>query len=226
MAARAGTSQDSVSRIERGQLEALQVRTLRRVCRALEIELSFGPQWRGGDVDRLADEDHARLVARVARLLVELGWVVEPEVSFSVFGERGSIDLLAWHPATRVLLVIEVKSSLNSVEETLRRHDVKVRLGSTIASERLGWTPVAVRRLLVLPETTTARRRVAAHDSVLSRAYPRRGREMLNWLRHPTGVGGGLMFLSLTLPGRGRRVAGMRRRVRMRSRSATDASGA
>src|SRR4029079_17838803 len=90
-----------------------------------------------GDIDRVADEGHAALVGLVAALLEGLGWQVRPEVSFSVFGERGSIDLVAWHPTARILLVVEVKTSLNSVEETLRRHDLKVRLFSPVCGRAL-----------------------------------------------------------------------------------------
>jgi hypothetical protein len=45
----------------------------------------------------------------VTRLLADDGWEAVPEVTYSIFGERGSIDL-AWHPASRTLLVIELKS--------------------------------------------------------------------------------------------------------------------
>ena len=44
-------------------------------------------------------------------------WVTAAEVSFSEHGERGSIDVLAGHPDTRSLLVIEVKASLGSLED-------------------------------------------------------------------------------------------------------------
>jgi hypothetical protein len=57
-------------------------------------------------------------------------------VSYSVYGERGSIDLLAWHPAIRTLLVIEVKTEVSSVEAMLRKHDEKVRLAPRVAAER------------------------------------------------------------------------------------------
>ena len=75
-----------------------------------------------------------------------------------MYGERGSIDLLAWHEASRTLLVIEFKTELTSIEETLRRHDSKVRLAPGIARERFGWDPAVDARLLVLPEDRTARR--------------------------------------------------------------------
>ena len=77
-------------------------------------------------------------------LLGAAGWMVRPEVSYSEWGERGSIDLLGWHASTRSLLIVEVKSELASVEETLRKHDEKVRLGSVVASRRLGWSPLTV----------------------------------------------------------------------------------
>ena len=111
VAARAGVSQDTVSRIERGRLSALQLRTVRAVLQAIEMELRINPSWRGGELDRLMDEDHAVAVGGVAELLEGLGWVTGAEVSFAVYGERGSIDLVAWHPGTRVLLIIEVKTS-------------------------------------------------------------------------------------------------------------------
>lgn len=201
VAEKAGVSQDTVSRIERGRLDALQLRTIRSVLRVLEMEFAPSVWWRGGDLDRLADEGHAAIVGRISSLLAEAGWVVRPEVSYSSYGERGSIDVLAWHPGARVLLVVEVKTSLNSVEETLRRHDVKVRLAGPIARERFGWEPTRVARLLVLPDLSTPRRRVARVDDVLSHVYPLRGREATAWLRRPDGATGMLQFVS-PAPGR------------------------
>jgi transcriptional regulator with XRE-family HTH domain len=199
VAERADVSQDTVSRIERGQLGALQLRTIRAVLGALEIELASSVWWRAGDLDRLADEGHAALCGRVAELLVAAGWTVRPEVSFSVYGERGSIDVLAWHPVARILLVVEVKTTLNSVEEALRRHDSKVRLAPAVARERFGWDAVRVSRLLVLPDLSTPRRRAARVDAVLGQVYPLRGREAARWVRCPAGSAGLLMFLSPTL---------------------------
>ena len=46
------------------------------------------------------DEHHAAMHEDVARLFATLpGWDEVPEVTFSEFGERGSIDILAWHAA-------------------------------------------------------------------------------------------------------------------------------
>jgi len=150
-------------------------------------------RWRGGDLDRLLDEGHAALLGRVAKVLEAAGWVVRPEVTFSVYGERGSIDLVGWHPASSILAIVEVKTDLVSVEETLRRHDVKARLGARLVQERFGWEPRSGARLLVLPEASTPRRRVARHDPVLSRAYPLRGAAVRSWLRRPAGGDGAIL---------------------------------
>jgi hypothetical protein len=166
-------------------------------------------------LDRLLDERHAGLGEAVSRSLTADGWEVVPEVSFSIFGERGSIDLLAWHAATRTLLVIELKSELTSIEETLRRHDAKVRLASRIAEERFGWRPVAVGRLLVLPEGRTPRRHVERHTTLFQRSYPARNVTVRRWLRDPAGLPiAGLWFLSASDGASAMRVAGPRKRIR------------
>jgi hypothetical protein len=75
--------------------------------------------------------------------------MVQPEVSFNHYGDRGSCDLVALHPGAQALLVVEVKSRLGDVQDTLRRLDTKARLGPMLA-EQLGWPrPQLVGRALV-----------------------------------------------------------------------------
>lgn len=210
----AGISQDLVSLFERGHLDRAQVRSLRRAAEALEAELVITLRWRGGDLDRLLDEGHASLVARTVAVLEAAGWMPMPEVTFAVYADRGSVDLLGWHAPTSTLLVVEIKTELTSLEETLRTHDIKVRLASRIAAERFGWRSRTVARMLILPDTSTARRRVARHAGVLDRAYPIRGHDGREWLRAPVGAPGLLLFLSPTIGGRGRCGPISRRRVR------------
>lgn len=176
-------------------------------------DVRIGLRFRGAELDRLMDEGHAALVGAVASRLQSLGWEVRPEVSFAVFAERGSIDLVAWHAASGTLLVIEVKTELVSLEETLRRHDAKVRLASKVVAERFGWQPSRVARLLVLPDGTTPRRQVTRHDGVLRTAYPLRGRALRAWLMEPSGSIAGLAYLPSTKDGRPAGRAISRRRV-------------
>lgn len=197
LAQRAGVSHTVVSLVERGRLEEVTLRKLRRIARELEAELVNVLRWRGGDLDRLVDEGHARIVGLVTELLRAEGWQIRLEVSYSVYGERGSIDILAWHPTARVLLVVEVKTDLVVVEATLRKHDEKARLAPRIAGDQFGWRPTAVARLIVLPSLSTQRRRVERHASVMNAAYPLRGVAVRQWLAQPTGAAAGLLFLEL-----------------------------
>jgi transcriptional regulator with XRE-family HTH domain len=209
-------SQDVVSLVERGRIEDVSVRALRAIAMAMDGELRITLEFRAGELDRLMDAGHAALVGAIAARLEGLGWEVRPEVSFAVFAERGSIDLVGWHGGTGTLLVIEVKTSLVSVEETLRRHDAKVRLAPRVCAERFGWKVQRVGRLLVLPDGTTPRRQVTQHGAVLRPAYPLRGRDLGAWLTHPSGSAAGLLFLPFPSDGRGMSGVAARRRVRKR----------
>jgi transcriptional regulator with XRE-family HTH domain len=193
----AGVSRAKVSQLENERLGLLSVPEVERCFRALGAQLSLGVSWQGAELDRLLDESHALLVGLVVDELRKRGWETFVEVSFSVRGERGSIDVLGWHTPTRTLLVVEAKSELAALDGTLRPLDVKVRLAPSSAGERFGLHgPAVVGRLVVLPETSTARRTAARHAEVLATALPARSREVRRWLSHPTGPLAGLWFLS------------------------------
>lgn len=215
VAERLGVGHDVNSRLERGRIEGLTVRTLRKLFVAFDAEIVLIVRWRGGELERILDRRHATLGERLVTKLERLGWTVVPEVSFSHFGERGSIDLLAWRAVTRTLLVIELKTELTSIEETIRRHDVKARLAATVAQDRFGWEARPVSRLLVLPDERTPRRQVERFANVLGRAYPHRGREVRAWLAAPGGPRpiSGLVFLTDSDEARLRQRIGPTRRI-------------
>jgi transcriptional regulator with XRE-family HTH domain len=106
LADRIGCSDSTVSRVERGQAGELRVDTLRRLSAAVELRVDLVPRWRGGDLDRLIARHHIALSSVTTTLLRDHGWVVVPEASLSIWGARGAIDLLAWHPVHRALAVI------------------------------------------------------------------------------------------------------------------------
>lgn len=199
LAVQAGLSQQAISLIERGHSSTLAGRTLRRVFGALDARWEPGVSWRGGALDRLLDEEHSRLVAATASRLRERGWTIEIEVTYSSFGERGSIDLLAAWAALDTVLSVEVKSELTTVEGTLRKIDEKDRLvRRLICRDRFGFEPTSVGRLLVLPGTDTTRRRVRASAVVLDAALPARGMTVRRWLAQPRGDLSGIWIVADT----------------------------
>lgn len=213
----AGVSNSVVSRIERGQLDELTVAALRRVGAALEIRMDQRPTWRGGELDRLLNSAHSALAEQVTRWLDQTGWDVRPEVSFSRFGERGIIDLLAWHARTRTLLVTELKTDIADVNELLGTVDRKRRLGAQVAREQFGWDPEVVASWLVVSATRTNRRRIDAHASLFRSAFPLRGRTMARWLRKPAGPAAGLSMWPDSRPATTRPPIASVRRVRAAS---------
>jgi transcriptional regulator with XRE-family HTH domain len=198
LAKMAGVSQSLISLIERGHLSSLSIDTLRRVFGALDARFEGSVSWRGGAVDRLVDERHAQLVGAYATDLQRLGWEVHVEVTFNEFGDRGSIDILALDKGERVAAVVEIKTELTAIDETIRRLDVKTRLTSKIVGDRFGWKPTEVSRFLVVLESATNRRRVAAHQGSLGMAFPDRGVGARRWLRSPSRGIAALQFFSVT----------------------------
>jgi len=201
IAAAAGASQSLISLVERGHLSKLSLARLRSVFGAVDARFEGTLSWRGGSIDRLLDEGHARLGGSVTAALVASQWAVDPEATFNDYGDRGSIDLLATRQSLGLALVVEIKTELTSVEETIRRLDVKQRVAPSVVFDRFGWRPAATSRILVLLDGATNRRRVAAHDASLAAAFPVRGVVARRWLREPSGRVSALTFWSVTNPG-------------------------
>lgn len=204
-----------ISRVERGLIDNLQVGQLDHAAAALGATIDVRLRWHGEQLDRLLDEAHSAIVERTVSLLRGAGWAVAVEVSFSIWGERGSIDVLAYRASKRILLVIEVKSVIPDSQATLHDLDRKARLAAGPAADR-GWEVAEVARLLVVGESATSRRRVERLAATYQVAYPIRGRAVLRWLREPDGPISGLLFLAYAPQGSARRSAPGRQRVRKR----------
>lgn len=192
----AGISRPVVARIEAGD-RSVPVEKLEKAAAGVGARTDLRLLWNGEALDRLLDAAHAGLVDAVVRHLVAAGWEVATEATFWIRGERGSIDILAWHAATRMVLVIEVKSVVPDVQAMLASLDRKVRLALEIARER-GWSPVAVGRLLVIGENRTSRRRIDGHAATFASTFPHRSVEVRRWIAAPNAALPlrGLWFLS------------------------------
>jgi hypothetical protein len=181
--------------LERGHLDAFSVRTVRAIAAAVGIDLPFAARGRGAQLNQLVDEEHSAMVdAVVARLSAE-GWETMIEFSFNDFGDRGSVDVLAWHAGRRALLVVEVKSRLANLQDTCRALDVKARVVPRLAGMARGWRPAAVGVVLVLQESSRERAAVARRAAIFASSFPARMVEIRVWLRDPDASLRGLWFL-------------------------------
>lgn len=213
VAARAGVARSSVSDIERGHLDSVPLRRLRAIAAALDIRIDLVTRWRGGELSRLLNARHSALHESVSGRFDGLpGWARVPEVSFSVFGERGVIDILAYHAASGSLLVIELKTEIVDVNELVGTLDRKARLAPKIAAER-GWEARSVSRWVIVARDRTNQRRIEAHRSMLRAAFPSDGHVVRGWLARPSGVIAALSMWSSVAPIDARPVRSQRIRV-------------
>jgi transcriptional regulator with XRE-family HTH domain len=186
LAARARVTRTVISDIETGRVARTRVDDVVRVMTALGGSIDFVVRWQGGELDRLINARHAAMHETVARQFrSRAGWEIAPEVSFNVRGERGVIDILAWHAATRTLLVIELKTEIVDISDLMGTLDRKRRVAPPIAAER-GWNPARVAVWLVVADSAMNRRRVWLHATTLRAALPDDGRALGGWLRRPT----------------------------------------
>jgi transcriptional regulator with XRE-family HTH domain len=196
LARRSGVSPTMVARIERGAIGTIPVGRVRQVAAGLGARLDLVVRWQGGDLGRLLDERHAAMGEAISRDFARLdGWEAEPEVSFAIYGERGAIDMLAWHGAHRALLIVELKTEIVDVGELMRTMDRRRWLALGIARERR-WAAASVSTWVVVADSRTNRRAVARHATVLRAKMPIDGRAIRGWLRDPAGRVDALSFMS------------------------------
>lgn len=197
LAARAGVGRRAVSMLECGHARQLQLGTIERILGAVDGRLDLRLLWNGPELDRLLDAAHSSLAAAVKRRLEGWGWLVRVEVSYSRYGERGRIDLLGFHPPTRMLLVIELKTELVDVQSLLGSLDAKARLAMHV-SEQFGWNPRSVVPAIVFVEHRTTREHLERLAPLFER-FALRGRAAMTWTRRPDGVPTGLLWF-VTVP--------------------------
>jgi transcriptional regulator with XRE-family HTH domain len=215
VAARAGVSQPAVSRLESGRFGGISIDAYCDIAAALGADVRLAPYWRGAKLDRLIDRRHALLQNEVARLLGAWGWQVVAEKSFNHFGDRGSVDVLAWRPDAGALLIVEIKTEIASFEETLRVLDMKARVVPGLMRRTGEWKPRVVGTVLVLPDATAHRNVVARHSATVAASLPARTLAIRGWLADPAGPIRGIWFLGGTRTGGAMRNAKLGHRVRV-----------
>lgn len=207
----ARVSQRAVSRVERGLLEELSFGMLDRIAGAVDVTLRVEGRWHGGLGERLVDAEHSAIVQAIAAILRGAGWVIVAEYTFNHYGDRGSVDLVAWHEASRTLLLVEVKSRITNLQDLFARFATKLRIVPNLLAGERGWKPQAVGRLIALPGTTGNRSIVASHRDLFDASYPARAREINRWLQDPTSDLGGVWFIPPSRHAAGKRALRVRR---------------
>lgn len=177
LARRARVSQSLVSAVETMELEGLTFAMAARLLEAMGARLSVTvvPPYLGDRRQR--DAAHVKCTTYVGRRLEASGWVVASEVEIGGDRSRGWIDVLAYHPRSRIVLVIEVKTEihdLGAVERTLGWYERE----AWAAARRQGWQPSRIIGGLFLLATTANDDRVADNRDSFRRSFPLRARDL------------------------------------------------
>ncbi len=204
VADRSGLSPATIGRHELGSLASVSI--IRTHAAVLDLRVEWRMVGRGADIARLLDEEHAAIVEIVAGAMNRAGWLIEPESSYSEYGERGRIDLLAFEPAGRVLAVVEAKTELADLQGLFGNLNAKARLAPGIG-RRKGWASSRVVTVLAVAATEGNRSIVGAHPALFS-SFQR------GWLRRRLPRLGGdrvLVWIPAAVAGRRSWLAGRRR---------------
>lgn len=191
VADRARISPAAIGRHENGILGSL--RALERHAGVFGLRVDVRVSGRGGELARITDEEHAAIVAALASSFREMGCAVEPEASFSEWGERGRVDLLVYEPVSGTVIIVEVKTELVDLQDLFGALNVRERLTRVIA-ERRGWQMRRCVTLLAVASTAANRETVRAHASLFDEFARRtltpdllrsQARRVLHWVPAP-----------------------------------------
>lgn len=126
---------------------------------------------------RQRDAVHARCSGYVDRRLMSLGWQTRGEVTIVRGRIRGWIDLLAYDPRRRILLVVEIKAWIDDLGSVERQLDWYVREAPAIGRE-LGWRPQRVVGWVLALATADIDETMRRNRDVIDRAFPGRARDL------------------------------------------------
>jgi transcriptional regulator with XRE-family HTH domain len=196
LARAAAVSQTLISAIERCAVPDLPVSTSVRVLRALDIPFDLRLA-RPLVTGLVRDAAHARCVAYTARRLEAHGFLVKTEVEVHGPGWFGFIDVLAFHPGSHILLVIDLKTELWDLGE-LQRQLVRYERTAWDAARALGWRARSVTGGVLLLATDANDRRMATERAWFDREFTVRHRELMDLVDAPRDP-----------PARGRRAIAM-----------------
>jgi transcriptional regulator with XRE-family HTH domain len=186
LARRAGVSQAAICRIETVQAGVIDVLVIERVLGALGMRAELQVDGRHlADRRRQRDAVHARVDGFLAHRFGTDGWLTATEVEVGEGAPRGWIDLLAFRPIDRALVVDETRTDLPDIGG-LQRSVAFYERAAPAAARLLGWNPTRVVVLVTVLDTAVVARRLAENRDLVSRAFPSPVARFSAWVADPS----------------------------------------
>jgi transcriptional regulator with XRE-family HTH domain len=208
LARRAGVSQSWVCAVERGGRPDVSFDSVDRLLVAMGATMLVDVKAPFLSNPRQRDAVHARWSSFVARRLERAGRQVATEVEVGDDRSRGWIDVLACHPGTGLILVIEIKTEmrdLGAIERSLGWYERE----AWAAGRRMGWRPQRMLGCLIALATESVDQRVRDNREPLAHGFPIRAKDLGQIIVTGQPLARGLRGLALIDP-RSRRNAWLR----------------
>lgn len=189
LAAAARVSRAHIASVESGRANP-SLQTVERIAAALGLDLQLlgrTPVVIDPPIQR--DAVHAWCSGYVDRRLSRLGWDVRREVTIVRGRVRGWIDLLAYDPRRRLLLIIEIKTWIDDVGSIERQLDWYIREGPAVA-RALGWRPATTIGWMLALATSDVDEALRRNRQVVDRALPGRAVDLRRILDGQANVPG------------------------------------
>jgi hypothetical protein len=135
----------------------------------------------------------------VDRRLRAVGWQTRREVEIASDRSHGWIDLLAFDPRTRVLVIVEVKTWLDDIGAIERQLAWYERVAKGVASG-IGWQPDRVMSWLLVLASEEVENSLRRYRDLFRIAFPRRALDMRLDLTEPTRIAPAARGLALIDP--------------------------
>ena len=170
-----GISRSRYAEIESGSAQPTTA-MMDRIVEGLGLRLHLTASTVVVTIQHPRDTVHAHGSAYAARRLRAAGWLVVRELEIHDGRFHGWVDLVAFDPRTRRLLIIEIKTSIDDVGRLERQLGWYERAVLRAIPE--DWRPEHVGTWLLALATTEVDIALAAHRAVFDEVFPTRAGEM------------------------------------------------
>jgi transcriptional regulator with XRE-family HTH domain len=195
LAAAVGVSRSLIAAIETDRVNAT-LDVVMRIGDVLGLDLQIVGQAPSVIDPRPSGVVHGRCSAYTGRRLGRHGWSIRREVEVFHGRSHGWIDLLAFHPGSATLVIIEIKTRLDDLGAIERQLGWYERAARDVAA-RMGWRPMTVVSWLLLLDSEEVELSLRRERDLLRAAFPERASQMRAVLdgERPSGNGRGIALI-------------------------------
>jgi transcriptional regulator with XRE-family HTH domain len=177
LAMAAGVSRSHIAGVESGRVNP-SIDLVWRIAERLGIEIDVihrSPILLGRRTS--GDLVHARCSGYIEGRLGDAGWLMRREVEVMADRAHGWIDLLAFEPISRTLVIVEIKTRLDDLGAVERQLGWYERHAMDVA-HAVGWRPRRILTWLILLASDEVEGALIDHRQLLRRIFPERAAVM------------------------------------------------